>query len=93
MKRASKAAEYAAKKHYTSYNKKLRNSAFHSGGFGGAELLKQRFSQLRFWKSFKLRTGRLLDCPVFSKVQKGKVLFYRQDACGQKLQALERHGY
>ena len=72
---------------------KRRNSAFHSGGFGGAELLKQRFSQLRFWKSFKLRTGRLLDCPVFSKVQKGKVLFYRQDACGQKLQALERHGY
>ena len=54
---------------------------------------KQRFSQLGFWKSFKLRTGRLLDCPVFSKVQKGKVLFYKQDACGQKLQALERHGY
>ena len=52
-----------------------------------------KISQLRFWKSFKLRTGRLLDCPVFSKVQKGKVLFYRQDACGQKLQALERHGY
>ena len=41
MKRASKAAEYAAKKHYTSYNKKHRNSAFHSGDFGGAELLKQ----------------------------------------------------
>ena len=28
MKRASKAAEYAAKKHYTSYNKKRRSSAF-----------------------------------------------------------------
>lgn len=33
MKRASKAAEYAAKKHYTSYSKKRRNSAFRSWDF------------------------------------------------------------
>lgn len=33
MKRASKAAEYAAKKHYTSYSKKHRNSAFRSWDF------------------------------------------------------------
>lgn len=72
---------------------RLHNTQSRSNKISHRKAQKQRFSQLRFWKSFKLRTGRLLDCPVFSKVQKGKVLFYRQDACGQKLQALERHGY
>lgn len=33
MKRASKVAEYATKKHYTSYSKKHRNSAFRSWDF------------------------------------------------------------
>lgn len=33
MKRASKAAEYATKKHYTSYSKKRRSSAFRGWDF------------------------------------------------------------
>lgn len=70
MKRASKAAEYAAKKHYTSYSKKRRNSAFHSWDFRGAELLKQLNTLLRsatilYRKAQKQRFSQLGFCKSF----------------------------